>query len=361
MSMFGVRRRHGRHVGFTHPGDAQHVEHQHAVIGRDGAPALRDDGGMRHFDFVAHVLHVVNDVVGVLLQGVVDAGFEIGLRAVVIDAQPAAHVQVLQPGAGARQIYVHADGFVHRALDLADIGDLAAQVEVQQVEAVAHAEFFQFLQRAHRLGGRKSELRAVSARGFPAPRPAAGQLDAQADGRPHAHALAIFQDQVQFGVFFHYRDNLAAQFLGEHGHLDVFIVLEAVADDRGVVVGQRHHGHQFRFGTGFQAEAERLAEFEHLFHHLALLVDLDGVDAAVTALVLVLVDGGFEGAVDLSQAVLQNIGEADQDRQVDAAQDQRVHQLFEVNRARGFLLGVHQDVPVLAHRKVALAPARDVV
>ena len=96
--------------------------------------------GMRHLDFVAHVLDVIDDVVGVFLQRVVDARFEIGLRAVVVDAQAAADVQVLQAGAGARQVHVDADRFVHRALDLADVGDLAAQVEVQQVEAVGHAE-----------------------------------------------------------------------------------------------------------------------------------------------------------------------------------------------------------------------------
>ena len=91
-------------------------------------------------DFVAHVLDVIDDVVGVFLQRVVDARFEIGLRAVVVDAQAAAHVQVLQAGAGARQLDVDARGFVHRALDLADVGDLAAQVEVQQLEAIGHAE-----------------------------------------------------------------------------------------------------------------------------------------------------------------------------------------------------------------------------
>jgi hypothetical protein len=48
----------------------------------------------------------------------------------------------LQAGAGARQVDVHAHRFVHRALDLADVGDLAAQVEVQQVEAIGHAESF---------------------------------------------------------------------------------------------------------------------------------------------------------------------------------------------------------------------------
>ena len=55
--------------------------------------------GMRHLGFVADVLDVIDDVVGVFLQRVVDARFEIRLRAVVVDAQAAADVHVLQPGA----------------------------------------------------------------------------------------------------------------------------------------------------------------------------------------------------------------------------------------------------------------------
>ena len=219
----------------------------------------------------------------------------------------------------------------------------------------------QLLERAHDLGGREAELRAVAARGLPAPRAAAGQLDAQADGGPHAHPLAVLQDQVQLGVLFDHRDDLAAHLLGQHGHLDVLVVLEAVADDGRVVVGQRHHGQQLGLGAGLQAEVERLAELQDLFHHLPLLVDLDGVDAAVAALVLVLGDGGVEGAVHLAQPVLQDFGEADQDGQVDAAQHQRIDQFLEVDRAGGVLFGVHEDVPVVAHREVALAPARDVV
>ncbi len=64
--------------------------------------------GMRHFGFVAHVLDVIHDVVGVFLQRVIDARFEIGLRTVVIDAQAAADVQIFQPGAGALQLHVNA-------------------------------------------------------------------------------------------------------------------------------------------------------------------------------------------------------------------------------------------------------------
>ena len=112
---------------------AQDVEHQHAVIGGDGAAAFGHDGRMRHFGFVADILDVIDDVVGVLLQRVVDARFEIGLRAVVVDAQAAADIQVLQSGARALQLHVNARGFDHRGFDLPDIGDLAAQMEVQQL------------------------------------------------------------------------------------------------------------------------------------------------------------------------------------------------------------------------------------
>ena len=222
----------GRHVGFPHARHAQYVEHEHAVIGGDGAPALGDDCRMRDSYFVAHVLNVIDDIVGVFLQRIVHAGFEVGLGPVVVDAQPAADVQVAQAGAGARQVHVHPHGLVDRCLDLADVGDLAAQVEVEQVQAIGHACIFKLLQRAHRFADRKSELGTVAARGSPAPGTAAGQLHAQPDHGPHADPLGVAQDQFQLRILLHHRDDLAAHLLGQHRHLDVFVVLESVADDR---------------------------------------------------------------------------------------------------------------------------------
>src|SRR5208282_6771151 len=104
--------------------DAQYVEYQHAVISGDGSSALGHDGGMRNLGFVADVLDVINDVVGVFLQRVIDAGFEIGLRSVVIDAQAAADVQILQAGARTLQFRVNPRAFQHGCLDLPDVGDL---------------------------------------------------------------------------------------------------------------------------------------------------------------------------------------------------------------------------------------------
>ena len=93
----------------------------------------------------------------------------------------------------------------------------------------------------------------------------------------------------QLGELLDDRDDLLADLAGEHGHLDELVVLEAVADDRRVqAVGQGQHGQQFGLGAGLQAEVERLAEVEDLLDDVPLLVDLDRVDAAVVALVVVL-------------------------------------------------------------------------
>ena len=119
------------------PGDAEHVEDEHAVVGDDRPAALRDDRRMRHACLVADGLDVIDDVVGVLLQRVVDARFEVGLRTVVVDAQSAADVEVLEARRPRLpELGVDARGFVQRALDVADVRDLAAEVEVQQLEAV---------------------------------------------------------------------------------------------------------------------------------------------------------------------------------------------------------------------------------
>ena len=137
----------------------------------------------------------------------------------------------------------------------------------------------------------------------------------------------------QLGVLLDHRDDVAADLLGQHRRLDVLGVLEAVADDRRVVVGDRHHRQQLRLRAGLEPELVGPAEVEHLLDDLALLVHLDRVDAAVAALVLVLRDGGLERRVDLAEAVLEDVGEADEDGQADAAQLQAIDELLEVDGA----------------------------
>ena len=102
---------------------------------------------------------------------------------------------------------------------------------------------------------------------------------------------------------------LPADLLRQHRHLDELGVLEAVADDRRLVVGERHHGQQLRLGARLEAEAVLPSELEHLLHDLALLIDLDRVDADVAARVLVLRDRALEGFGDVLQPVLRGCRE----------------------------------------------------
>ena len=98
----------GRRLVAVEVGDAEHVEDQHAVVGDHRPARLGDDRRVRHAGLVADALDAEDDVVGVLLQRVVDGRLEVGLRAVVVDAQAAADVEVLDAGADAVQLDVDA-------------------------------------------------------------------------------------------------------------------------------------------------------------------------------------------------------------------------------------------------------------
>src|SRR5262249_23499912 len=142
-------------------------------------------------------------------------------------------------------------------------------------------------------------------------------------------------------------NDVLADLAGEHAHLDELVVLEAIANDRRLAVGQRQHGEQFRLGAGLQAELELLAKVEDLLDDLALLIELDGVDAEVGSLVLELLDGVVEGLVNLTEPVAEDIGEAKQDRQLNAAGLKLIDQLLQVNGLVGALVGVDGDMPAL--------------
>ena len=255
------------------------------MIGDHGAAGFADDRRVIDAGLVADFLDVVDDVVGVFLEAVVDRGLEVGFGAVVIDAQAAADVDVLKPGARLLEFGVDADQLDDRRLHVVDVVDLAAQVEMEQVEAVAHFVLAEEFEGVDDFGDKQAKLGADAAGLLPTPRPARGELDADTDRRLYVVQLGVFGDQFQLAELFDHRDDVAADLGGQDHRLDELIVLEPVADDRGVVVlHQGHDSQEFGLGAGLQAEAVGLAEVEDLLDHVPLLVDLDGVDAAVVAL-----------------------------------------------------------------------------
>ena len=183
---------------------------------------------------------------------------------------------------------------------------------MKQLEAILHAPHAKLFERAHDFGGAEAEFGTITARGLPAAGAAAGQLGADADGGADTDALGILRDEPELGVFFDDGYDVTPDLLREHGHLDVFVVLEAITDDGRFVICERHDGEELGFRTGFQTKLEGLAEFEDFLDDLALLIHFDGIDAAVIAVVLVFADGDVESVVQFAEAVLQDFGEADQ-------------------------------------------------
>ena len=105
------------------------------------------------------------------------------------------------------------------------------------------------------------------------------------------------------------------------------VSFSASADDR----------EQLRLAAGLEAEAVLAAEVQHFLDDLALLVHLDRIDAAVTALVLVLRDGALERRVNLAEAVFEDVGEAEQDRRAEPAELEAIDQALEIDAARRIL------------------------
>ena len=307
---------------------------------------------------VADAGHAVDDVVRVLAQRVVRGRLEVRARAVVVDAEAAADVDVLESRAEARELRVHHRELVDRVLDAADVVQLRARVAMHQLQAVEHAVRAQHLDDLEHLGREQAELGAVSCGLAPSPRALGRELDAHADLRPHLVLLGVAQDVAELGEVLDHRDDRTAELGGEYHRLDVAVVLEAVADDQalGRVAGHRHHREELRLAAGLEPEAEVRAAAVDLLDDEPLLVDLDREHRRVAVLVVVLGDGGGEGVVQRAQPVAQDVGEAQHHRRGEVARLELAHHLVQVDLARAVAAGPAHDVAGGIDAEVTAAP-----
>ncbi len=262
------------------------------MIGRHRAPGLAHDHRMRDVARVADARDPVDHIARVLVERVVHRGGEIGAAAVVVDAEAAADVDVLQSRAHELELRVHVRELVDRVLDAADVLQLAARVAVHQLQAVEHVARLEHVEQLEDLGDEQAELGLLAGGGAPAPGALAEELHAHADARAHLVGVRVLEDEPELLEVLDHRDDGAAELGGERHRLDVAVVLEAVADDEalGRVLGHGHDREQLGLGAHFQPEAELLAVAVDLLDHQALLVHLDRVHRRVAILVVVLRD-----------------------------------------------------------------------
>ncbi len=318
---------------------------------------------MRDVARVADARNSVHHVARVFLQRVVHRRREVRAAAVVVDAEAAAHVDVLQARAHAHQLRIHVGELVDRILHAPDVLELAAGMAMHQLQAVEHVALFQDPEELHDLGDEQAELRLVARRARPAARAFTEELHAHAHPRAHAVGLGVLEDEIELFEVLDDRNDRATEFGRERHRFDVAVVLEAVADDQAfrLVLGHRHHGEQLGLGADFEAETELLAVAVDLLHDQALLVHLDGEHGGVAILVVVLVDGLLEGGMQVLQPMRQDVGETHHHRSGEVAGPQPLDDFEQIDVAPGLRVGPHDEVAVLVDREVALAPRVHVI
>ena len=335
------------------------VVDQHRVVRDERAPRLGHQVGVRHAGGVARLGHLADDVGRVFLQRVVDRRVEVGLAAVVVHAEAAAAIEVAHVRAEPVQLDEDAARLAQRVLHGADVGDLRPDVEVQQLQAVEHLRLAQPVHRRHDLGGRQAELRAVARRLHPLAGALGRQPGADADHGAQVQVGRRGQDRLQLAHPVDRDHDAAPELLREQRGLDERAVLVAVAQDQRLgVLLQRQRDQQLRLRPGLDPEVERAAVLHQLLDDVALLVHLDRVDAAERAPVLVLDDRLLERAEQLLEARAQDVGEADEDREIEAAAAEVVHQFLEVDLHRPGPGGRHRDVAGLVDREEVARPSR---
>ena len=104
-----------------------------------------------------------------------------------------------------------------------------------------------------------------------------------------------------------------------------------------------------------------LAAAHQLFHHVALLVALHGEDTLVAAAVAVLGDGPFEGGVEAFQSVFEDVVEANEQRQVEVAALEPLHQIHQIKTAAALSAGLHTHVAAKIDGEVRGPPTLEAI
>lgn len=152
-----------------------------------------------------------------------------------------------------------------------------------------------------------------------------------------------------------------ADLFADERQANIFPVFVAVTDDhRAGHAGMGEYRHQFRFGTGLQAQG--LAGVDQRFDNAAVLVDLNWVNQKIAALVAKGIARPLKNGVNGAQAVLQDLREAEQRRQTLAFGLALFYQFHQIDARLGKVrIRANADMTQLIDVVVVIAPVRDIV
>ena len=235
-------------------------------------------------------------------------------------------------------------------------------MEVEQLQVVEQVGLLQGLDRGEEFGDGQAKFRLGADGAAPASGAAAGELGSDPDKGCGAQLLAGLDDPFDLVGLLDHDHRLAAEASGEDGRLDVALILVAVADQQRLgVIHQGEGDQQFRLAAGLQTEVPALAAGHELLDDMALLVALHGEDPLVATGVAVLSNGALKGGVQSLEPVFEDVVEADQQGEPEAATFQALDEIQEIQAAAPLPFGLHADVAAGVDREIGIPPAVDAV
>ena len=259
------------------------------------------------------------------------------------------------------QLNVKTGGFTHAGGDVANVGHLRTEVEVQQLNAVQTTALAQDFHQLQYLVCREAELGFFAAGGLPFTGTLGRQTRTHAEARHHVQSFSLFQHDRDFSHLLDNQIDLVAHLLANQRQTNVFTVFITVTDDhRAGHARMRQNRHQLRFRACFQPQ--RLAGVDQGFNHAAVLVHLDRVNQEVVAFIAVGLTRALERRVNRTQTMLQDLREAEQCRQTLALSFTGFHQLSEIHaRFRDVRIRADADVAQFVDVVVVIAPPGNIV
>ena len=340
----------------------ERFHHQNGMMRDDCAPAFAHDRRMRYAFGIADIHDVPDNVVHVFLERVIGGAVEIAARTVVIDPESAADVQISELVSELRQLGVITRRFAHRALDRGNVGNLRADVKMDELETMRKTSLLQHFARRHQARSVQTELRVFAAARRPASRAFAVKPHTNSNERLDANFLSRANRLLELLQFFHHDDDGLVELATEQRDANERAILVAVADDEALrILVHRERGDQFRFAARFETEMKLLACVDNFFDHFAQLIDLDRENAAILIFVIEFRHRVLKRAIDRFDAVSQQILETNHERETEAALPRFADHLHDVDAPAVVLKWTRNDIARFVNGEVIAAPTIDIV
>ena len=311
---------------------------------------------------VADLHDVVDDVAGVLVQGVVTRAVEARARSIIVDAETSPHVEVAEGVAHLAELRVKARRLARGTADRLDVGHLGSDMVMEQDKGVGNPLGVERVAHGDQVGGRETELGVLATTGRPLACSLGEETHTGADHRLDTHLLGDGQDLVEFLQLLNDEDHLLAEFQPQQGCTDELIILVAVTHHETLGIGMDGEGgDHLRLAAGLDAKVVGKPRVDDLLHDLAELVHLDREDSAVLVSVTALRDRAGEGFIETADAVTQQVVATDEQGKTEPAFLGLIDQFHQIDLLPLLPSGTDHGVSRLVDAHIAFRPSLHIV